>query len=107
MLSKQGVEDEMEFSNTRSAEQVRTRSAVIGGVIIILAAVIKYFVPINDAGWSISQASQVCGSGLGVLAVAWSSDTASACRQVSMANNVLMILMIVGGLIIVYGLIQK
>ncbi|MDF0591670.1 hypothetical protein [Candidatus Methanocrinis natronophilus] len=72
-----------------------------------MSAVIKYFIPINDAGWSVNQASQICGSGLGALAVAWSSDAASVCRDVSMANNALTILIIVGGLIIVYGFIQK
>lgn len=80
---------------------------MLGGVITVLAAIIKYLVPINDAGWSINQASQLCGSGLGVLASAWSSDAASACSEISRINNILTVVMIVGGLIIVYGFSKK
>ncbi len=80
---------------------------LIGGLIIIISAIIKYFIPVKDMGWSINQSAQLCNSGLGVLAVAFSSDAASACSEISLINNLLTAAIVVGGLVLLFGFTKR
>lgn len=52
----------------------------------MLSAGFGYIVPINDQGWTIPSANDLCTSGLGQLGQMFSGDAKENCRIVSMMN---------------------
>jgi len=100
--------DEEKIISSSPRKQKSVKRFVILGIIIMIFGSIAFVVPINDMGWTMSDADKVCKSPLGAIGQAFSGEKGQeGCRMISQLVLLASFLEIVGIILIVFGLLRN
>ena len=100
--------NEEKIISSSPRKQKSTKRFGILGIIIMAFGSIAFVVPINDMGWTMSDADTLCKSPLGAIGQAFSGEKGQEnCRMISQLVLLASVLEIVGIILIVFGLIRN
>jgi hypothetical protein len=78
---------------------------IVSGAILLGIAILGFLYPINDMGWSVPQAHELCSSGLGQLGQAFSGDIQKICLEFRYITYGIYGLGLIGIILVIVGVV--
>ena len=79
--------------------------AIVSGAILLGIAILGFLYPINDMGWSVPQAHELCSSGLGQLGQAFIGDIQKICLEFRYITYGIYALGLIGIILVIVGVV--